>query len=53
MLDPLLLRFVEAPDLACAEQELQDIVERHALPLAEAIVARKLRSFAVKALPLR
>ena len=45
MLDPLLVRFVEAPDLACAEQELQDLVERHALPLAEAIVARKLRAF--------
>ena len=45
MLDPLLVRFVEAPDLACAEQELQDLVEQHALPLAEAIVARKLRAF--------
>lgn len=45
MLDPLLARFVEAPDLAGAEQELHDLVERHAFPLAEAIVARKLRSF--------
>src|SRR5262245_10698486 len=45
MLDPLLLRFVQAPDLACAEQELHHLVEHHALPLAKAIVARKLRQF--------
>lgn len=45
MLDPVLLRFVEAPDLASAEQELHDLIERHALPLANAIVVRKLRQF--------
>ena len=45
MLDPALLRFVEAPDLASAEQELHDLIEARALPLAHAIVARQLRQF--------
>jgi hypothetical protein len=45
MLDPLLARFVEAPDPASAEKELDDLVEHHVVPMAEAIVARKLRAF--------
>ena len=45
MLDPLLVAFVEAPDLASAERELDGLVDRHALPIAETIVARKLRSY--------
>jgi RNA polymerase sigma factor (sigma-70 family) len=44
MLDPLLLPFVQANDPAGAERELDDLVERHVLPLANAIVTRKLRS---------
>ncbi len=46
MLDPLLLRFVEAADEDEAERELGALVEQHALPLARAIVRRKLRAYA-------
>ncbi|HEV3059459.1 MAG TPA: hypothetical protein VGY48_14505 [Vicinamibacterales bacterium] len=44
MLDPLLRRFVEATNDADAERELNALIEEHALPLAKAIVGRKLRT---------
>jgi DNA-directed RNA polymerase specialized sigma24 family protein len=46
MLDPLLRRFVDATDDVEAERQLAEVVERHALPLAQAIVRRKLRGYA-------
>jgi DNA-directed RNA polymerase specialized sigma24 family protein len=45
MLDPLLRAFFDARDEAGAEGALNLLVERHALPLARAIVARKLASY--------
>jgi DNA-directed RNA polymerase specialized sigma24 family protein len=45
VLDPLLRPFVDARDERDAELELNDLIEKHALPLATAIVTRKLRSF--------
>lgn len=45
MLDPLLRPFVDAVEERDAERELNDLIERHALPLANAIVAHKLRSY--------
>src|ERR1041384_4407429 len=45
MLDPLLRPFVDAVEEGDAERELNELIVRHALPLAHAIVARKLRSF--------
>jgi RNA polymerase sigma factor (sigma-70 family) len=44
-LDPLLRAFVEAVDESAAERELERLVEDHALPLARAIVGRKMRSY--------
>ncbi len=40
-MDPLLRRFIDATTDGDAEQELDVIVEEHALPLAKAIVARQ------------
>src|SRR5438270_7122129 len=45
MLDPLLRRFFEAGNESEAECELNELMEQHALPLAKAIVGRKLRSY--------
>jgi RNA polymerase sigma factor (sigma-70 family) len=45
VLDPLLRSFVETPDEVDAERELSALIEQHALPLAKAIVGRKLRSY--------
>jgi hypothetical protein len=45
MIDPLLRRFAETTDAEEAERELERIVEEHALPLARAVVGRKLRSY--------
>ena len=45
MLDPLLRRFVDAEDETEASQELNALIEQHALPLAKTIVGRKLRSY--------
>jgi hypothetical protein len=45
MLDPLLRRYVEAVDDTEAGRELDVLIEQHALPLAKAIVGRKLRAY--------
>jgi hypothetical protein len=45
MLDPILRPFVDAVEERDAERELADLIEHHVLPLAQTIVARKLRSF--------
>ncbi len=45
MLDPVLRPFVDATDDAEAERELERLMQQHAMPLASAIVARKLRTF--------
>lgn len=45
MVDPLLAPFVSAGDDAAAEELLAPLLERHVLPLARAIAARKLRSY--------
>jgi hypothetical protein len=45
LMDPLLSRFVDAMDEAEVQRELDTLVEQHALPLAKAIVARKLRTY--------
>ena len=45
MLDPLLRPFIDAADEGEAERELSLLIETHALPLAKAIVGRKLRSY--------
>jgi RNA polymerase sigma factor (sigma-70 family) len=42
--DPLIRRFVETTDEAEATRELTMLIEQHALPLARAIVGRKLRA---------
>src|ERR1700681_1039470 len=44
-MDPLLRRFVDAMDETDVQRELDTLVEQHALPLAKAIVARKLRTY--------
>jgi len=44
-LDPLLRRFIDATDEDEAARELNVLIEEHALPLAKAIVARKLRTY--------
>jgi hypothetical protein len=44
-MDPVLRRFVDATDEAEVEGELNALIEQHALPLAKAIVARKLRTY--------
>jgi RNA polymerase sigma factor (sigma-70 family) len=45
-MDPTLRRFIDARAGAEAERELGILIEEHALPLAKAIVARKLRAYA-------
>ena len=45
-MDPLLRRFIDATSEPEAERELNILIEEHALPLAKAIVARKLRTYA-------
>jgi RNA polymerase sigma factor (sigma-70 family) len=44
-MDPLLRRFIDATSETEAERELNLLIEGHALPLAKAIVARKLRPY--------
>jgi DNA-directed RNA polymerase specialized sigma24 family protein len=44
-MDPLLRRFIDAASEADAEHELNTLIEAHALPLANVIVARKLRAY--------
>jgi len=44
-MDPILRRFVDAADEAEAARELDDLIAQQALPLARAIVARKLSSY--------
>jgi hypothetical protein len=44
-MDPLLRPFVDATDEAEIERELHGLIDQHALPLAKAIVARKLRTY--------
>jgi hypothetical protein len=44
-MDSALRRFVDATDEAEAERELNSLLEHHALPLANAIVSRKLRTY--------
>jgi RNA polymerase sigma factor (sigma-70 family) len=44
-MDPLLRRFIDASSEAETERELSILIEEHALPLANAIVARKLHAY--------
>ena len=44
--DPLLRTFIETPDDDVAERELSALIELRAMPLAKAIVGRKLRAYA-------
>jgi hypothetical protein len=44
-MDSVLRRFVDAIEEAEAERELNSLLEHHALPLANAIVSRKLRTY--------
>jgi hypothetical protein len=44
-MDSVLRRFVDATDEAEAERELNSVLEHYALPLANAIVSRKLRTY--------
>src|SRR5260221_14739129 len=44
-MDPLLRGFIDATSETEAERELNLLIEGHALPLAKAIVARKLRAY--------
>lgn len=48
-MDPVLRPLIEAPDEPSAEAALERLIEHHALPLANAIAARKLRSFGTDA----
>src|SRR4051812_19492091 len=44
-MDPELRRFVDATDDADVDRALDVLIGQHALPLAKAIVARKLRTY--------